>query len=89
MKTITFKTKIIFIKLSIERNREKCLYIYGVFFLLSKYLTEPNYDTMIAIQIGIMEQTIAVLDKVGFKDIYHYNPNSCNSFEQNNSVPNH
>ncbi|ELK04977.1 hypothetical protein PAL_GLEAN10014217 [Pteropus alecto] len=28
-----------------------------------KYLTEPNYETMIAIQIGIMEQTIAVLDK--------------------------
>lgn len=60
-----------------------------VFFLLPKYLTEPNYETMIAIQIGIMEQTIAVLDKVGFKDIYHYNPNSCDSFEQSNSVPNH
>lgn len=31
MKTVTFKTKIIFIKLPIERNREKYLYIYGVF----------------------------------------------------------
>lgn len=53
-----------------------------VFFLLSKYLNEPNYETLIAIQIGIMEQTIAVLDKVGLKDIDHYNPNSCDSFEQ-------
>ncbi|XP_016009940.2 cilia- and flagella-associated protein 43 isoform X2 [Rousettus aegyptiacus] len=34
-----------------------------------KYLTEPNYDTMIAIQIGIMEQTIAVLDKTHKKNV--------------------
>lgn len=34
-----------------------------------KYLTEPNYETMIAIQIGIMEQTIAVLDKTHKKNV--------------------
>ncbi|KAM8781135.1 cilia- and flagella-associated protein 43 isoform 2-T2 [Rhynchonycteris naso] len=28
-----------------------------------KFLNEPNYETLIAIQIGIMEQTIAALDK--------------------------
>lgn len=36
-----------------------------------------------------MEQTIAVLEKVGLKDIDHYNPNNCELFEQSNSVPNH
>lgn len=36
-----------------------------------------------------MEQTIAVLDKVGLKDIDHYNPNSCESFEHSNNVRNH
>lgn len=46
------------------------------FFLLSKYLSEPNYETLVAIQIGIMEQTIAVIDKVSIKDIDYYNANS-------------
>lgn len=65
-------------KLSIEKNREKCSYIYcEFFFLLSKYLSESNYETLVAIQIGIMEQTIAVIDKVTLKDIDHYNANSC------------
>ncbi|XP_045294768.1 cilia- and flagella-associated protein 43 isoform X1 [Leopardus geoffroyi] len=34
-----------------------------------KYLNEPNYETLIAIQIGIMEQTIAVLDKTHKKNM--------------------
>ncbi|XP_057592496.1 cilia- and flagella-associated protein 43 [Hippopotamus amphibius kiboko] len=34
-----------------------------------KYLNEPNYETLIAIQIGIMEQTIAVLDKTHRKNV--------------------
>ncbi|XP_047681450.1 cilia- and flagella-associated protein 43 isoform X6 [Prionailurus viverrinus] len=34
-----------------------------------KYLNEPNYETLIAIQIGIMEQTIAVLDKTHKKNV--------------------
>ncbi|XP_054437726.1 cilia- and flagella-associated protein 43 [Pteronotus mesoamericanus] len=34
-----------------------------------KFLNEPNYDTLIAIQIGIMEQTIAVLDKTHKKNV--------------------
>lgn len=41
---------------------------------------------MIAIQIGVMEQTIAVLDKVGLKDTDHYNSSSCERFEQSNSL---
>lgn len=52
-----------------------------MFFFLSKYLNEQNYEKSVALQIGIMEQTIDVLDKVGLKDIHHYNPNSCESFE--------
>lgn len=77
MKIGSFKTKIIFIKFLIERNREN-VYIYiEIFFLLPKFLNEPNYETVIAIQIGIMEQTIAVLDKVSLIDTDHYNANSC------------
>ncbi|XP_058399929.1 cilia- and flagella-associated protein 43 [Diceros bicornis minor] len=34
-----------------------------------KYLNEPHYETLIAIQIGIMEQTIAVLDKTHKKNV--------------------
>ncbi|XP_077604592.1 cilia- and flagella-associated protein 43 [Crocuta crocuta] len=34
-----------------------------------KFLNEPNYETLIAIQIGIMEQTIAVLDKTHKKNV--------------------
>ncbi|XP_032346883.1 cilia- and flagella-associated protein 43 isoform X2 [Camelus ferus] len=34
-----------------------------------KYLNEPNYDTLIAVQIGIMEQTIAVIDKTHKKNV--------------------
>ncbi|XP_070326227.1 cilia- and flagella-associated protein 43 isoform X2 [Odocoileus virginianus] len=34
-----------------------------------KYLSEPNYETLIAIQIGIMEQTIDVLDKTHKKNV--------------------
>ena len=33
-----------------------------------------------------MEQTIAVLDKVGLKDTDHYNSSSCEWFEQSNSL---
>lgn len=51
--------------------------LWVFFFFLLKYLNEPNYETMIAIQIGVMEQTIAVLDKVGLKDTDHYNSSSC------------
>lgn len=36
-----------------------------------------------------MEQTIAVLEKVGLKDIVHYNPNSCELFEQSSSTLSH
>ena len=82
--TGTSKTKIIFIKLSLGRNREKYTY-FVVSFFLSKYLNEPNYETLIAIQIGIMEQTIAVLDKVGIKDIDHYISSICEWYEQSNS----
>ncbi|XP_054585197.1 cilia- and flagella-associated protein 43 [Eptesicus fuscus] len=34
-----------------------------------KYLSEPNYETLVAIQIGIMEQTIAVIDKTHKKNV--------------------
>ncbi|XP_034352806.1 cilia- and flagella-associated protein 43 isoform X1 [Arvicanthis niloticus] len=34
-----------------------------------KYLNEPNYETVIAIQIGIMEQTISVIDKNHKKNV--------------------
>ncbi|XP_007938212.1 cilia- and flagella-associated protein 43 [Orycteropus afer afer] len=34
-----------------------------------KFLNEPHYETLIAIQIGIMEQTIAVLDKTHKKNV--------------------
>ncbi|XP_023061978.2 cilia- and flagella-associated protein 43 [Piliocolobus tephrosceles] len=34
-----------------------------------KYLNEPNYEALISIQIGIMEQTIAVLDKTHKKNV--------------------
>ncbi|KAM5139590.1 cilia- and flagella-associated protein 43-like [Callospermophilus lateralis] len=34
-----------------------------------KYLNEPNYETLIAIQIGIMEQTIQVIDKTHKKNV--------------------
>ncbi|XP_040848093.1 cilia- and flagella-associated protein 43 [Ochotona curzoniae] len=34
-----------------------------------KYLNEPQYETLIAIQIGIMEQTIDVLDKTHKKNV--------------------
>ncbi|XP_006831543.1 PREDICTED: WD repeat-containing protein 96 [Chrysochloris asiatica] len=36
-----------------------------------KFLNEPHYETLIAIQIGIMEQTIAVLDKTHKKNVEH------------------
>ncbi|XP_045438024.1 cilia- and flagella-associated protein 43 isoform X2 [Pipistrellus kuhlii] len=36
-----------------------------------KYLNEPNYETLVAIQIGIMEQTIAVIEKTHKKDVEH------------------
>uniref|UniRef100_A0A8D2ALT4 Cilia- and flagella-associated protein 43 n=1 Tax=Sciurus vulgaris TaxID=55149 RepID=A0A8D2ALT4_SCIVU len=34
-----------------------------------KYLSEPNYEGLINIQIGIMEQTIAVIDKTHKKNV--------------------
>lgn len=34
-----------------------------------KYLNEPNYENVIAIQIGIMEQTISVIDKTHKKNV--------------------
>ncbi|KAM9618738.1 cilia- and flagella-associated protein 43 [Trichechus inunguis] len=34
-----------------------------------KFLNEPHYETLIGIQIGIMEQTIAVLDKTHKKNV--------------------
>ncbi|KAL1789130.1 cilia-and flagella-associated protein 43 [Sigmodon hispidus] len=34
-----------------------------------KYLNEPNYENLIAIQIGIMEQTINVIDKTHKKNV--------------------
>ncbi|XP_028632191.1 cilia- and flagella-associated protein 43 [Grammomys surdaster] len=34
-----------------------------------KYLNEPNYENVIAIQIGIMEQTISVIDKNHKKNV--------------------
>lgn len=47
-------------------------------FFFLKYLNEPNYEGVIAIQIGIMEQTISVIDKVSLKPINYYKANSCN-----------
>uniref|UniRef100_A0A8C5UTN9 Cilia- and flagella-associated protein 43 n=1 Tax=Microcebus murinus TaxID=30608 RepID=A0A8C5UTN9_MICMU len=34
-----------------------------------KFLTEPNYESLISLQIGIMEQTIAVIDKTHKKNV--------------------
>ncbi|KAM4852370.1 cilia- and flagella-associated protein 43 isoform 2-T2 [Thomomys bottae] len=34
-----------------------------------KYLSEPNYENLIALQIGIMEQTIQVIDKTHKKNV--------------------
>ncbi|XP_049712075.1 cilia- and flagella-associated protein 43 isoform X2 [Elephas maximus indicus] len=34
-----------------------------------KFLNEPQYETLIGIQIGVMEQTIAVLDKTHKKNV--------------------
>lgn len=45
------------------------MYIFFSPFL--KYLNEPNYKNLIAVQIGIMEQTINVIDKVSLKHINH------------------
>lgn len=45
------------------------------FFLFLKYLNEPNYENVIAIQIGIMEQTISVIDKVSLKLINYSKAN--------------
>ncbi|CAH6943316.1 Cfap43 [Phodopus roborovskii] len=36
-----------------------------------KYLNEPNYENVIAIEIGIMEQTINVIDKTHKKNVEH------------------
>uniref|UniRef100_A0A7N5KCK2 Cilia- and flagella-associated protein 43 n=1 Tax=Ailuropoda melanoleuca TaxID=9646 RepID=A0A7N5KCK2_AILME len=78
-------------EMEMEDLNQKAWDIQMLFFSRDRqnYLNEPNYETLIAIQIGIMEQTIAVLEKVGLKDIDYYNPNSCELFEQSNSVPNH
>jgi hypothetical protein len=65
--------------------RKISLHKLFLFFLL-KYLNEPNYENVIAIQIGIMEQTINVIDKVSLKDMDHYNPSSCESFPHDNNV---
>ncbi|XP_048192304.1 cilia- and flagella-associated protein 43 [Perognathus longimembris pacificus] len=36
-----------------------------------KFLNEPNYESLIALQIGIMEQTIQVIDKTHKKNVEH------------------
>uniref|UniRef100_A0A2K6L3M9 Cilia- and flagella-associated protein 43 n=1 Tax=Rhinopithecus bieti TaxID=61621 RepID=A0A2K6L3M9_RHIBE len=55
-------------KMEMEREdlNQKAWDIQMLFFSRDrqKYLNEPNYEALISIQIGIMEQTIAVLDKV-------------------------
>uniref|UniRef100_A0A2K6L3N2 Cilia- and flagella-associated protein 43 n=1 Tax=Rhinopithecus bieti TaxID=61621 RepID=A0A2K6L3N2_RHIBE len=63
-------------KMEMEREdlNQKAWDIQMLFFSRDrqKYLNEPNYEALISIQIGIMEQTIAVLDKVSLKDIGYY-----------------
>lgn len=72
-------------KLSIQRNREKISLHYCGFFLL-KYLNEPNYDTLIALQMGIMEQTIQVIDKVSLMILITVIPRVVNSMSKVISV---
>ncbi|KAG8523496.1 Cilia- and flagella-associated protein 43, partial [Galemys pyrenaicus] len=58
-------------EMEMEDLNQKAWDIQTLFFSRDrqKYLNEPNYDTLIAIQIGIMEQTIAVLDKTHKKNV--------------------
>ncbi|XP_054546099.1 cilia- and flagella-associated protein 43 isoform X3 [Talpa occidentalis] len=58
-------------EMEMEDLNQKAWDIQTLFFSRDrqKYLNEPNYETLIAIQIGIMEQTIAVLDKTHKKNV--------------------
>ncbi|PNJ87186.1 CFAP43 isoform 3, partial [Pongo abelii] len=60
-------------KMEMEREdlNQKAWDIQMLFFSRDrqKYLNEPNYEALISIQIGIMEQTIAVLDKTHKKNV--------------------
>eukprot|EP00074_Homo_sapiens_P078203 XP_011538502.1 cilia- and flagella-associated protein 43 isoform X9 [Homo sapiens] len=60
-------------KMEMEREdlNQKAWDIQMLFFSRDrqKYLNEPNYEALISIQIGIMEQTIAVLDKMHKKNV--------------------
>lgn len=47
------------------------MYVISFFSPFLKYLNEPNYENLIAIQIGIMEQTINAIDKVSLEHINH------------------
>uniref|UniRef100_A0A673SW44 Cilia- and flagella-associated protein 43 n=1 Tax=Suricata suricatta TaxID=37032 RepID=A0A673SW44_SURSU len=58
-------------EMEMEDLNQKALDIQMLFFSRDrqKFLNEPNYETLIAIQIGIMEQTIAVIDKNHKKNV--------------------
>ncbi|XP_012578915.1 PREDICTED: cilia- and flagella-associated protein 43 [Condylura cristata] len=58
-------------EMEMEDLNQKAWDIQTLFFSRDrqKYLNEPNYETLIAIQIGIMEQTIAVLEKTHKKNV--------------------
>ncbi|XP_074238942.1 cilia- and flagella-associated protein 43 isoform X6 [Saimiri boliviensis] len=60
-------------KMEMEREdlNQKAWDIQMLFFSRDrqKFLNEPNYEALISIQIGIMEQTIAVLDKTHKKNV--------------------
>ncbi|KAL0616465.1 Cilia- and flagella-associated protein 43 [Plecturocebus cupreus] len=60
-------------KMEMEREdlNQKARDIQMLFFSRDrqKFLNEPNYEALISIQIGIMEQTIAVLDKTHKKNV--------------------
>lgn len=43
------------------------------FFPLLKYLNEANYENVIAIQIGLTEQTLNAIEKVSLEHMDHYN----------------
>ncbi|XP_064229968.1 cilia- and flagella-associated protein 43 isoform X3 [Aotus nancymaae] len=60
-------------KMEMEREdlNQKAWDIQMLFFSRDrqKFLNEPNYEALISIQIGIMEQTIAVIDKTHKKNV--------------------
>uniref|UniRef100_UPI002021EF95 cilia- and flagella-associated protein 43 n=1 Tax=Myodes glareolus TaxID=447135 RepID=UPI002021EF95 len=58
-------------EMEMEDLNQKAWDIQTLFFSRDrqKYLNEPNYENLIAVQIGIMEQTINVIDKTHRKNV--------------------